>query len=381
MGVTSSGTPWKVIDDAQPGHRLVFPNLGSLRMVQNTKKLRRMTARGGRATSARFVQNGTKWTVAINVAMPADHPSIAPPARPNRRQRAGGSVGVNVGVRSLATLSDGTVFPGRAEQLQTMLGRLAAAQRHLDRQHRAGSPECFTEDGTHVKGRCRWGGSREGDAPKSRRASTTERRIRRLHAEFAASRKGALHELSAHLVKNHALIAVEDLDVVGMAASPLPEPDPARPGAFMHNGASTRTRMNRGLLDASVAELRRQLSYKAQWYGSKVVAVDRFTATNRACSTCGAVKAKPVRHERIYRCASCGLVCDWDMNSAIVIRNLGVRMGSEGAAPMESQGSPGVGVAGTSDGRCAVGSAEQSPRASVESTERATDSSSPSPVV
>lgn len=379
LTTTASG-PWKVIDGKQPGHRLIFPNIGSLRMVQNTKTLRRMTARGGRATSARFIQKGDKWTVAINVAMPVDHPSVKAPAAPNRRQRAGGSVGVNVGVRSLATLSNGTKFSGRAAQLEEFLRQIAVAQRHLDRQHRAGSPECFADDGTHVKGRCRWGGSNEGDPPKSRSALTTERRIRHMHAKFAASRQGALHELSAYLVKNHALVAVEDLDVAGMTELPLPKPDPAHPGAFMHNGASTRTRMNRGLLDASVAELRRQLSYKGQWYGSKVVAVDRYTATNRTCSSCGAVKTKPVRNEHIYRCSSCGLVLDWDTNSAILIRNLGVRMVSEDAAPMASQGSPGVGVAGTSDGACTVGLAEQS-QVTPESTERVTDSSSPTPAV
>ena len=65
--------------------------------------------------------------------------------------------------------------------------------------------------------------------------------------------------------------------------------------------------------------MRRQLAYKTAWKGGNLVVADRWLPSSKTCSGCGAVKAKLRLSERIYRCGSCGLVIDRDLNAA---RNL-----------------------------------------------------------
>lgn len=387
MNLTRSDrSTWNVVDDGARGHRLAFPNLGSVRMIENTKTLRRMTARGGFAKSARFTRRGERWYVAINVAIPADHPSIVEPARTSRRQRAGGAVGIDLGVKALATLSDGTQIAGRREDLILVEHAVQLLQKKYDRQHREGSPECFEHNGVHVKGGCRWGGSKTDSVPLSRAAQTTKRQMARLRDLQSRRRTGVLHELTARLVRDHDLIAIEDLNVAGMTSRAKKIPDPERPGAFLPNRRRAKGGLNRAILHASFGEFQRQLEYKAQRSGARLVRVDRFAPTSKTCSHCGTARRTLSLAERTYRCDVCGLVIDRDVNAAINIRRLGIEQARsadlafasppEAAAPMASSAQPGVGVVGNAQALGATASAEQSPAGS-DSTGRATDPSPP----
>ena len=100
---------------------------------------------------------------------------------------------------------------------------------------------------------------------------------------------------------------------------PAPRPDPDRPGAYLRNGARAKAGLNRAALDAGWSEFRRQAEYKAAWRGGTVIAADRWFASSKTCSGCGAVKAKLLLSERTYLCAACGTVADRDRNAA---RNL-----------------------------------------------------------
>ena len=62
----------------------------------------------------------------------------------------------------------------------------------------------------------------------------------------------------------------------------------------------------RAISDASWSELRRMLEYKADWYGRKVIAIDRFYPSSKTCSACGAITAKMPLNIREWRCAACG---------------------------------------------------------------------------
>jgi transposase len=84
-------------------------------------------------------------------------------------------------------------------------------------------------------------------------------------------------------------------------------------------GMGTNRRLSRHLADASFGELRRQLSYKTAWHGSRLIVADRWFASSKTCSGCGAVKTKLALSERTYACTTCGLVVDRDLNAA---RNL-----------------------------------------------------------
>jgi putative transposase len=90
-----------------------------------------------------------------------------------------------------------------------------------------------------------------------------------------------LHKLTTRLAKTYGTVVVEDLAVTAMTAS-------AKGSGHWRGKAG----LNRSVLGASPAELRRQLSYKCTWYGSKLVVANRWYPSSKTCSRCGLVKTK-----------------------------------------------------------------------------------------
>ncbi|MGF7123293.1 RNA-guided endonuclease InsQ/TnpB family protein [Rhodococcus sp. BE178] len=286
LSVTSRGDdPWKMIDQ---GHRIRIPNLGSLRVHENTRRLRRWIQRGAIPKSARFVRRGTRWTVSIVLEIPAE---VIPAPVTTRRQRAAGAAGVDVGVHSLVALSTDELIGGYPSA--AFWRRLRRLQRHAARKR---GP-------THEQG------------PSAGWAETT-RRIARLQHVDAVRRRGRLHEVTKRIATRFETVGIEDLAVAGMTAAPHPKPDPDHPGSFLPNGRRAKAGLNRSIRRAAFGEIRRQLHYKTSWYGACLVIVDRFAPTSKTCSGCGAVKATLCLSERVYRCERCGLVLDRDLNAA-----------------------------------------------------------------
>jgi IS605 OrfB family transposase len=108
-------------------------------------------------------------------------------------------------------------------------------------------------------------------------------------------RDSFLHEVSSHLVKTHSQLAIEDLAVANLMAN---------------------RHLARAIGDAGWAELARQLTYKAAWFGADLMICDRWFASTKTCSACGALKQRIRLAERTFRCDLCGLVCDRDRNAA-----------------------------------------------------------------
>ncbi|PTR24212.1 putative transposase [Rhodococcus sp. OK519] len=292
LSVTGRRTdPWKVIEQ---GHRIRVPNLGSLRVHENTRRLRRWIQRGAIPKSVRFVRRGTGWTVSIVLDVPAE--VISAPVT-TRRQRTAGAVGVDVGVHSLVALSTDELTAGYPSA--AFWQRLRRLQRRAARQR---GP-------THEQG------------PSAGWVETT-RRIARLQRVDAVRRRGRLHEVTKRIAIGFETVGIEDLAVAGMTAAPHPKPDPDHPGSFLPNSRRSKAGLNRSIRRAGFRELRRQLHYKTSWYGACLVIVDRFVPTSKTCSGCGAVKATLRLSERVYHCEQCGLVLDRDLNAARNIRSL-----------------------------------------------------------
>jgi len=122
--------------------------------------------------------------------------------------------------------------------------------------------------------------------------------------------------------------------------------------------AMTRNRkLARAISDQGFGTARRMLGYKTAWNGGTLVVADRWFPSSKTCSGCGAVKAKLPLSERTYRCGSCGLVLDRDVNAAINLRDLAasgaerlnacggcVRPGRAGRRPLNQE--PGTARAG-----------------------------------
>jgi putative transposase len=257
--------------------RIVIPRLGSLRVHDSTKRLRRALDRGAVINSVTISRGGHRWYA--SVLTKTENPITAPTTR---RQREAGIVGVDLGVNHMAALSTGELI-ANPRILKAANPRLKKAQRALSR----------TQKG-------------------SNRRSRAARRVGRIHHEIAERRATNLHHLTKRLATGWQVIAVEDLNVAGMTASAKGTVD--KPGRNVKAKSGT----NRSLLDVSPGEFRRQLEYKTHWYGSRLAVIDRWFPSSQICSACGA-RAKLPRDERVYRCASCGLVLDRDVNAAINI--------------------------------------------------------------
>jgi putative transposase len=200
-----------------------------------------------------------RWHVSFTVEVQRRTP-------PNNRRNA--VVGVDAGVRHLAVLSTGMVIEN-PRALQRSQHKLRRLNRELARRR-----------------------------PNSRRRNQTRRRLARVHARAANLRHDALHKLTTTLATQYSTVVVERLNLAGLVRN---------------------RRMARALSDAGLAGLRRQLTYKTAWYGSRLIVADRFYPSSKTCSACGWTKAKITLAERIFSCEGCGLRLDRDINAA---RNL-----------------------------------------------------------
>jgi putative transposase len=122
----------------------------------------------------------------------------------------------------------------------------------------------------------------------------------------AKTRALHLHPITTSLAGAFDVVAVEDLNVKGMA--------------------NKKRHLGRRLADASLGEVRRQLNYKATDHGHRLVAVDRYYPSSKTCSACGTAKATLPLSERVFRCDHCGYVADRDVNAARNIAHEATRL-------------------------------------------------------
>ena len=238
---------------------LRLPKVGRVHCMED------VTGRVGDARVLRMTvsQRAGRWFAALTVERD-DKPVTKPPR--------GGAVGVDLGVETLATLSDGTVIEN-PRYLRKAERRLKRAQKALSRK---------------VKG--------------SNRRAKARAKVARIHAHVANQRQDAIHKATTMIAQTYLHISVEDLNVVGMVKN---------------------HRLAKAVSDASFGEFRRQLDYKTARTGAALHVVDRWYPSSKTCSKCGRVKAKLSLSERVYRCDACGLTIDRDLNAAINIKVAG----------------------------------------------------------
>jgi len=127
--------------------------------------------------------------------------------------------------------------------------------------------------------------------------------VARVHARVRQERRCALHALTTRLVREFDLVMIEDLNVKAMARG-------------IHS---------RAIHDAAFSEVRRQLTYKSEWYGKILVEVDRWYPSSKRCSECQYTLDELRLDRRQWTCPKCGFRHDRDVNAARNILAEGLR--------------------------------------------------------
>ena len=224
---------------------------------------------------------GGRWQAAFSVRYLTGLPERRSVAR---AVRAGGTVGIDVGLIHLATLdrvvtglTDDEGHIANPRIFQSQLVKLAKLNQY-------------------------WSRTRPG----SKNRAKLRRRRARLLGKITKSRALHLHHLSNALVDHFDVIAIEDLNLAGMG--------------------NKKGRLGRSVADASLGELRRQLAYKCEDRGTTLAVVDRFYPSSKTCSGCGAVRAKLLLSAKAFECDTCNASLDRDVNAARNIAREGARL-------------------------------------------------------
>ena len=231
------------------GKTIRLPKVGTVRMREALRF-------EGKVLCATVSRTASRWFVSISVEV--DLPVI-----PCENQA--GTIGVDLGIRKLATFSDGTTIDG-PKPLRRALRRFRRLSRSLSRK-----------------------------AKGSRNRDKARQRLSRCHARIANIRSDCLHKLTSHLVGRHGCIVIEDLNVKGMARN---------------------RKLARAIHDMGFGEFRRQLGYKAEVSPCEVIVADRWFPSSRLCRICHAKNDGLTLKDRIFRCDACGHAEDRDLNAS-----------------------------------------------------------------
>lgn len=237
-----------------------LPRLGAMRLKESG-----YIPAGAKALSATVTEHAGRWFVSVLVEV--EQPEFA------GVKDTESIVGVDLGVKTLAVVSDGQTF-ANPKTLGRRLKKLRRLQQSVSRK---------------VKG--------------SSNKKKAAKKVARLHYRIGCVRKDTLHKITTQLTKTKSVVVIEDLNVSGMVKN---------------------RRLARAISDVGFWEFRRQLQYKAPLYGCRVVVVNRYFPSSKMCSTCGVRNDALTLNDRTWIC-ECGVTHECrDLNAAINLRNAAV---------------------------------------------------------
>ena len=239
------------------GYTIRIPKLGTVNM---TEALRFQ----GKITSAVISYRAGWWFVSISVEVEHEVPI-----------HSGGAVGIDLGIKTLATTSSGMVFENQ-KHYRKALGRIKGVSKGLSR-------------------KVEW----------SQNWWKTTRKLAKAHYRVACQRQDTLHKMTTYLARTYTLIGLEDLNTKGMLANHC---------------------LAQAVSDASFFEVQRQLLYKTEQYGGYVQLVSRWYPSSKTCHACGWIKEDLTLDDRKWGCEQCGAVNERDFNASLNIRDEALRL-------------------------------------------------------
>jgi putative transposase len=233
--------------------KIHIPRLGKIKCSENLRFK-------GKVNHVIITRRANMWFAVINVEIPDSIPALKPKTGDNQA-----IVGVDLGIKSMMVLSDGTIFEN-PRALKSNLKRLKQRQRNLSKKQKG-----------------------------SKNKRKQQMKVARLYYRISCIRSNAIHQATTFIVKKYDKIVMENLNAAGMAKN---------------------RKLSQALSDVSFGEIGRQLAYKCAWSGKELVKADRWFASSKICSSCGHKKDKLKLSERTYNCEKCGLSIDRDLNAA-----------------------------------------------------------------
>ena len=187
----------------------------------------------------------------------------------------GSSIGIDVGIKDLAVLSDGTKYRN-VKALKRNLKKLKFKQRQVSKK---------------IKG-----------------SSSRKKAIKQLalvHEKIMNVRRDNLHKVTTEIIKNHDVVCVESLAVIKMMKDHV---------------------LAQALSDSAFGEFFSMLEYKAEWNDKKIIKIDRWYPSSKNCSVCNTINQGLTLKDRKWTCRSCGTEHDRDINAARNILEQGLKI-------------------------------------------------------
>ncbi|HWD50818.1 MAG TPA: transposase [Acidimicrobiales bacterium] len=237
----------------------------------------------GRVKTIQVRREGRRWVLVLSCD--------DVPAKP--KEPTGAVVGIDVGVTSFATTSDGEHIKN-PRYSRAGSEKLARSQQALARKQR-------------------------GSANRQRARETVASR----HRKVANQRRDFHHKTAKALVAEYDMIVVENLKITNMVGRAKPRPDPEDPGGFLPNGGSAKSGLNRSISDAGWGAFVCLLHAKAEEAGRTVVDVDPRHTSDR-CEACGHQAKENRVSQAEFRCRGCGHQAHADEHAARNILRAGL---------------------------------------------------------
>ena len=194
-------------------------------------------------------------------------------------------VGIDLGLTDFIVLSDGSKV-ANPKFLSKLQAKLAREQKILAKRRAVAKAD-------------------QRKLSESRNYQKQKTKVAKVYEKITNTRKDFLHKLSFNLIKNHDVIAIEDLNVKGMVKN---------------------HKLAKAISDSSWSAFTTMLAYKADWYGKALVKIDRWFPSSKTCSNCNHLltKAELPLSVRMWNCPSCLQQNDRDINASINILHQGL---------------------------------------------------------